>query len=136
MIEELTIKEFLHYNNESDNLMNNKYFNFKSYRSMFIPFLYSMNTFPGDKILDEINETKENYKKLYDTILAIQNFMSNPLLIWKNIYAVLFWICLITCISSFLIYLMTNYKKSFMTTKLSIAIFVIIRILDASFKGI
>jgi hypothetical protein len=134
MIEELTITEFLHYNNKNDNLMNNKYF--KSYRSMFIPFLYSMNTFPGDKILDEINETKENYKKLYNTMLDIQNFISNPLLIWKNIYVILFWICLITCISSFLIYLMTNYKKSFMTTKLSIAFFVIIRILDASFKGI
>lgn len=126
-MQELTIKEFLHQNNFHKN---------HTLRLLPTSFIYSFIAFPGNNLLDEINQTKENYKKLYDTIIAIQNFISNPLLIWKNIYAVLFWICLITCISSFLIYLMTNYKKSFMTTKLSIAVFVIIRILDASFRGI
>jgi hypothetical protein len=130
-MQELTIKEFLHQEENKSDYKKLKYLN----KLMYIP-LYSTIIFPGDNILDEINQTKENYKKLYDTIATIQNFISNPLLIWKNIYAILFWICLITCISSFLIYLMTNYKKSFMTTKLSIAVFVIIRILDASFKGI
>lgn len=85
-----------------------------------------------NKSLTDLNTSSKDF---FDLVKTIHGYITNPILIWNGFISISFWVCLIICLSSFLIYLMSDRKKDLNRSKFSFALWIILKMLDMSIKG-
>lgn len=101
--------------------------------------LFDFSNWQLIRSIDSFNQSLKNFgdntKDFFDTVKTIHQYFTNPMLIWNGFISISFWLCLIICVSSFLIYLMTNRKKDLYNSKYAFAVWIILKILDLSIRG-
>lgn len=115
----MTLSEFLHAN-ETNHVSS---IQLNSYTLLSLP------------LVEQIKELNENTKEFFHSVKVIYNYITNPILIWNGMMALSYWICLISCLSCFLMYLMTNRKKDIQRSKVALAVYIILKLIDSSIKS-
>ena len=69
-------------------------------------------------------------KGLCDGISSTINYITHPILIWNGLVDVSYWICLVVAMGGVIIYIFTKSKKSITYSKVSIASYILIRVLN------
>lgn len=104
------------------------------------PSIFDYNNWQVVKSMDSfkqsVTDLNNNAKEFFDMMKTIHYYFANPILIWNGFISISFWVCLIVCLSSFLIYLMNGRKNDLDRSKFCFALWILLKILDMSIKRV